>query len=69
MLKERLSQLFTTHDPVIQNLISEILIFEQANISMEKLHFKEPIDQIISRLAAKELEYTDKSGDIGRSLF
>ena len=59
MLKERLNELFTTYDPVIQSLIAEILILEQANISFERPHLKEPVDQIISRLANKELERTD----------
>lgn len=59
MLKERLNELFTTYDPVIQSLIAEILILEQANISFERPHLKEQVDQIISRLANKELDRTD----------
>lgn len=69
MLKERLSQLFTKYDPVIQMLIAEVLTLEQAYISMEKPHVKEPIDQIISRLAIKELEQIEKSDDQNRRLF
>ena len=59
MLKERLNQLFTTYDHAIQSLIAEVLILEQANISLERPHLKEYIDQIISRLANKELDRTD----------
>jgi hypothetical protein len=68
MLKERLNQLYTAYDPVIQTLISEVLMLEQANISMDKPHIKEPIDQIISRLASKELERAESSGE-SRSIF
>jgi hypothetical protein len=56
MLKERLTQLFMDCDPVIQALISEVLTFEQENISKKEPRFKEEIDQIVSRLAAKEME-------------
>ena len=59
MLKERLNELFTTYDPVVQSLIAEVLILEQANISYERPHLKEQVDQIISRLANKELGRTD----------
>ena len=68
MLKERLNQLFTLYDPAIQALISEVLTLEQAHISMEKPRVGEQIDQIISRLANKELEQMDKN-DESRSLF
>lgn len=69
MLKERLNELFTLYDPSIQTLISEVLTLEQAHISMKRPHLKEQIDQIISRLASKELDQMDKSGDQSRSLF
>lgn len=63
MLKERLNQLFTTYDPAIQSLIAEVLTLEQENISLERPHLKEQIDQIISRLANKELDRTDDIKD------
>lgn len=63
MLRERLNQLFTLYDPAIQTLISEVLTLEQAYISMERPHIKEPIDQIVSRLASKELERVDEQKD------
>jgi len=69
MLKERLNQLFTTFDPSIQALISEVLLLEQEHISMDKPRLKEHIDQIISRLAAKELNRNDKSKDESRNIF
>jgi len=63
MLREKLNQLFTLYDPAIQTLISEVLTLEQAYISMERPHIKEPIDQIVSRLASKELERIDEQKD------
>ena len=68
MLNERLSQLFTKYDPVIQTLISEVLTLEQAYISMERPHVKEQIDQIISRFAVKEQEHMEKSEEGNRRL-
>lgn len=56
MLRERLNQLFTLYDPAIQTIIAEVLILEQAYISMERPHIKDQIDQIVSRIASKELE-------------
>ncbi len=64
MLKERLIQLFTTFDPSVQALISEVLLLEQEHISMERPHLKERIDQIISHLAAKEINRNDESRNI-----
>ena len=69
MLKERLNQLFTTFDPTIQALISEMLMLEQEHISMKRPHLKDPIDQIISRLAVKEVNRNDKSNDESRGIF
>jgi hypothetical protein len=56
MLKERLDQLFKTYNTSIQTLISQVLILEQAHISMDKPHLKNEIDQIISQIASKEVE-------------
>ncbi len=56
MLREKLNELFTLYDPTIQKLISEVLMLEQAYISMKSPHIKDQIDQIVSRLASKELE-------------
>jgi acid stress-induced BolA-like protein IbaG/YrbA len=69
MLRTHLDRLFTKYDPVIQSLISEVLTLEQAHISMQNFHFKEPIDQIISRLATKELERVEREDNVSRSLF
>ncbi len=63
MLRERLNQLFTLYDPAIQTIIAEVLTLEQAYISMERPHIKEPIDQIVSRLASKELERIGEQKD------
>ena len=56
MLNERLNDLFNFYDPAIQKLISEVLMLEQAYISMERPHIKDQIDQIVSRAANKEYE-------------
>ena len=63
MLREKLNQLFTLYDPAIQTIIAEVLTLEQAYISMERPHIKEPIDQIVSRLASKELERIGEQKD------
>ena len=63
MLREKLNQLFTLYDPAIQAIISEVLTLEQAYISMDRPHIKEQIDQIISRVANKELERMDVHKD------
>lgn len=69
MLRTHLDQLFAKYDPTIQSLISEVLVLEQAYISMRNPHVKEQIDQIITRLAAKELERLEQEGNMSRSLF
>ncbi len=69
MLRERLNQLFTSYDPAIQSLISEVLSLEQAYISMKSPHIKDQIDTIVSRLASKEVDRVDKIDEEGRSLF
>ena len=63
MLRERLNQLFTLYDPAIQTIIAEVLTLEQAYISMDRPHIKDQIDQIVSRVASKELERTDEHKD------
>ena len=69
MLKERLSHLFTKYNIAIQTIIEDILTLEQTFISIEKPRIKEEVDQIISRLADKELERVDKGDEQSRSLF
>ncbi len=61
MLRERLNELFTLYDPTIQKLISEVLMLEQTFISLDKdkPRWKEPLDQIVTRIAKKELERMD----------
>lgn len=69
MLKERLSQLFRSYDPAIQEIITEVLALEQANISKDRYNFKEPIEQIVSRIASKDLERISKIGDESKGMF
>lgn len=65
MLNDRLNHLFNFYDPAIQKLISEVLMLEQAFISMdmERPRWKEPLDQIVTRIARKELEKMDHHKD------
>jgi hypothetical protein len=51
------------YDPAIQTIIAEVLTLEQAYISMDRPHIKDQIDQIVSRVASKELERTDEHKD------
>lgn len=69
MLKERLTLLFTDYDPAIQSVITEVLMLEQAYISMERPHVKDQIDHIISRVASKELDRIGQNSDEGRGMF
>jgi hypothetical protein len=69
MLKERLTELFRSCDPAIQEVISEVLMLEQAHITMERYQYKEQIDQIISRVAAREVERISKIGENPRGMF
>lgn len=59
MLKERLRDLFKSYEPDIRQIVTEVGDFEQGNISMEKPHFKEPIDAIIERIARNRIKQTD----------
>jgi len=67
MLNERLTQLFSSYDPAIQEIITEVLALEQANISKDIYRFKEPIEQIISRISSRELERISNIGDDSNS--
>ncbi|HEU5380918.1 MAG TPA: hypothetical protein VFV38_36305 [Ktedonobacteraceae bacterium] len=62
MLKERLRQLFVRYESVTQEVIAEVLQLEQEHISKDKPHLKEPIDQIIAHVAAKQLKDSEKGG-------
>ena len=64
MLKERLRQLFVRYESITQEVIADVLQLEQEHISKEKPHLKEPVDQIISRIAAKQVKGSGKvNGD------
>jgi len=54
--------------PSIQTLITEVVMLEQANISMSKTQTKEKVDEIISRLASKEIDNQEKNGVEARTL-
>lgn len=56
MYKERLKKLFETFDPAVQSVILGVLEIEQEHISKDKPHVKDPIDEIVSYVAKRELE-------------
>jgi hypothetical protein len=60
MLKERLRELFKSYDPDIRQIIFEVGEYEQENISMERPHFKDPIDAIVERIARRRSKQTDE---------
>jgi hypothetical protein len=68
MFQERLNKLFAKCKPSIQTLITEVIMLEQANISMSKTQTKEKVDEIISRLASKEIDNREKNGVEARTL-
>jgi hypothetical protein len=59
MLKERLRELFKSYDPDIRQIVFEVGEYEQENISMERPHFKDPIDAIVERIARRKIKQTD----------
>ncbi|HMH11240.1 MAG TPA: hypothetical protein VK553_11045 [Candidatus Nitrosopolaris rasttigaisensis] len=61
MFQERLNKLFAKCKPNIQALITEVVMLEQANISMSKTQTKEKVDEIVSRLASKEIDNREKN--------
>jgi hypothetical protein len=69
MLKERLTELFRSCDPAIQEVISEVLMLEQVHITVERYQYKEQIDQIISKVASREVERISKVGENPRGMF
>lgn len=69
MLKERLTELFRSCDPAIQEVISEVLTLEQVHITMDRYSYKEPIDQIISRVASRDFERISKIGENAGGMF
>lgn len=58
-MKQRLLELFQNYDPAIQKVIAEVLAIEKQHISYQRPRVKEPIDEIISRIAKRELERTE----------
>jgi hypothetical protein len=56
MLKDRLVELFMEYDADVQRVIAEVLSLEQEHISMKRPHVKEPIRQIIDRVARDKLD-------------
>lgn len=47
-------QLFNECDKDVQKIISEVLDFEQENISKDRPHFREAIKEIIDRVVKDE---------------
>ena len=61
MFQERLNKLLAKCKPSIQALITEVMMLEQANITMSRPQTKEKVDEIVSRLATKEIENREKN--------
>jgi hypothetical protein len=55
MNKNRLIELFESFDPVIKNIILGVLDIEQEHISKKNPHVKEPINEIVTSAAKKEM--------------
>jgi hypothetical protein len=61
MFQERINKWFAKYKPSIQALITEVVMLEQANISMTRPQTKEKVDEIVSRLATKEIDNREKN--------
>ena len=68
MFQARLNKLLAKCKPSIQALITEVVVLEQANISMSKTQTKEKVDEIVSRLASKEIGNQEKNWVEARTL-
>lgn len=51
MFQERLRELFENYDPAIQEIITHVLQIEQEHISIRAPRVREPIDDVITRVA------------------
>ena len=56
MLKDQLAKMLANQEPVVKEVIQRVLALEQANISFERPHLKNDIDQIIDVAAKRLLE-------------
>ena len=54
MPKDRLTELFKAYEHDVQQVIAEVLAFEQAHISLKEPRFTKEIKQIIDRAAQDE---------------
>ncbi len=61
MFYDRINKLFTNCNSSIKTLIIEVIMLEQANISMSRPQTKEKVDEIVSRLASKEIDKIEKN--------
>ncbi len=68
MFYERINQLFAKCNSSIKTLIIEVIMLEQANISMKGPQTKEKVDEIVSRLASKEIDKIEKNWGETRKL-
>ncbi|HKQ05749.1 MAG TPA: hypothetical protein VJ464_11495 [Blastocatellia bacterium] len=53
MLKDRVMELFKNYEKDVQQVIAEVLTFEQEHISLERFRVKEPIKEIIDQAVKK----------------
>ena len=59
MPSDRITQLFAELDPAIKAVVMDTLTLEQQHISMERPRIKEQLDEIVTRVATKELARAD----------
>ncbi len=60
LLNERLRELFMAYDQGIQMIVQELLVLEQEYISVERPRIKDQVDDIITRVANREIKHLDE---------
>lgn len=61
MHKQNLLDLFSDCDPVLREMIEQVLILEQEYISFERPRIKDDLDHIISSSATKQLRQSGEN--------
>jgi hypothetical protein len=61
-LQQQILSLFTGYDPDVRDVVAAVLRIEQENIHMERPRVKEPILEVLDRVARSTLkEATDEN--------
>lgn len=56
MLREQLKKFFINYEPAIRQIIDEVGELEQMNISKQKPHLNDQIDEIVERISKQQLQ-------------